>query len=172
MFDEFMLQYQEPIISRFGLSARAFPGEVMSRQLDILFINPSSRTKVYQSLATFRGEAEFSTWLYRIVTNLSLNAIRNHAGHTRHDVAMIENSMLHSTDGVDEGPELRMHVERALHELPTMQRSVVLLRHFQGLSTKQVSRILNCTEGTVKTHLHRGLQKMKDKLQFLKDERI
>jgi RNA polymerase sigma-70 factor (ECF subfamily) len=128
--------------------------------------------RVYRSLATFRGDAEFSTWLYRIVTNLSLNMIRSNAGRSRYDISAIENSMVHATDAVEHTADVRMHVERALHELPTLQRSVVLLRHFQGLSTRQVSTILSCSEGTVKTHLHRGLRKMKDRLQFLKDEML
>jgi len=62
------------------------------------------------------------------------------------------------------------HVERALHELPTLQRAVVILRHLEGLSTRQVSKILDCSEGTVKTHLHRGLRKMRDRLSFLEHE--
>jgi len=63
------------------------------------------------------------------------------------------------------------HVERALHTLPTMQRAVVILRHMDGLSTKQVSTILRCSEGTVKTHLHRGLKKMKGLLRQVHEDR-
>jgi len=65
---------------------------------------------------------------------------------------------------------MQAHIERALHELPTLQRSVVILRHLEGLSTRQVSGILGCTEGTVKTHLHRGLKKMKRLLAYIKKE--
>jgi RNA polymerase sigma factor (sigma-70 family) len=60
------------------------------------------------------------------------------------------------------------HIERALHDLPTLQRAVVMLRHMNGLSTREVSNILHCSEGTVKTHLFRGLEKMRQKLQFLR----
>ena len=66
--------------------------------------------------------------------------------------------------------DLSQHVERALHTLPTMQRAVVILRHMDGLSTKQVSNILSCSEGTVKTHLHRGLKKMHGLLKHLREE--
>ena len=65
--------------------------------------------------------------------------------------------------------EQRAHIERALHELPTLQRAVVILRHLDGLSTRQVSQILRCSEGTVKTHLFRGLKKMRRKLVFLQE---
>ncbi|HTY57334.1 MAG TPA: RNA polymerase sigma factor, partial [Bacteroidota bacterium] len=66
--------------------------------------------------------------------------------------------------------DVRAHIERALHELPTLQRAVVILRHMDGLSTKQVSRILRCSEGTVKTHLFRGLKKLREKLEFLQED--
>jgi RNA polymerase sigma factor (sigma-70 family) len=65
--------------------------------------------------------------------------------------------------------EREAYIERALHELPTLQRAVVILRHLNGLSTKQVSDILHCSEGTVKTHLFRGLKKMRSKLEFLQE---
>jgi RNA polymerase sigma-70 factor (ECF subfamily) len=72
------------------------------------------------------------------------------------------------SQGTDRGEESIL-IERALHELPTLQRAVVMLRHIDGFSTKQVSDILKCSEGTVKTHLHRGLKKMRKKLEHLKD---
>jgi DNA-directed RNA polymerase specialized sigma24 family protein len=68
------------------------------------------------------------------------------------------------------GEDMRAHVERALHELPTLQRAVVILRHIDGLSTKQVSRILQCSEGTVKTHLFRGLKRLRTKLDYLQED--
>jgi len=65
--------------------------------------------------------------------------------------------------------DVAIHIERALHELPTLQRAVVILRHIDGLSTKQVSGILRCSEGTVKTHLFRGLKKLRMKLRYLEE---
>ncbi|TLY31608.1 MAG: sigma-70 family RNA polymerase sigma factor [Ignavibacteria bacterium] len=65
---------------------------------------------------------------------------------------------------------LRVHIERALHQLPTLQRALVILRHMNGMSTREVGAILGCSHGTVKTHLHRGLKKMRSCLGFLKVE--
>jgi RNA polymerase sigma-70 factor (ECF subfamily) len=77
--------------------------------------------------------------------------------------------MVSMNAGIASTEDTKLHVERVLHELPTLQRAVVMLRHINGLSTRQVSRILDCSEGTVKTHLQRGLRKMRDRLQYLKD---
>jgi len=127
--------------------------------------------RVYESLHSFRGDAGFSTWLYRIVTNLSLNRLKamKRRNEERLDTAM--HGMIPSAETAGgAGADLREHLERALHELPTLQRAVVILRHMNGLSTKDVGRILSCSEGTVKTHLFRGLEKMREKLKYLKEE--
>jgi RNA polymerase sigma-70 factor, ECF subfamily len=129
--------------------------------------------RVYQSLDSFRGDAEFSTWLYRIVTNLSLNRLKQIRRRREREASSPAEEYVASPEdtGAMPGTEMSEHIERALHELPTMQRAVVILRHVDGLSTKQVSRILRCSEGTVKTHLFRGLEKLKKKLDYLQKDR-
>jgi len=134
-------------------------------------IAQESFVRVFRSIRSFRGDAEFGTWLYRIVSNLAMNHIRRHkhsvARETRTFEKAAEQSVSHS-DAI-ERQEMQEGIERALHELPTLQRATVILRHIQGLSTRQVGDILRCSEGTVKTHLHRGLKKLKSKLQDLRE---
>jgi len=153
--------------------------------------------RVFRSLRSFRGEAGFGTWLYRIVMNLSLNRLRQMKVRERRELRMhnlfpeqrgvdmpVGNPSRGSSSGGDSSdvnssgmdpsgfwqPDFHVHLERALHQLSTLQRAVVILRHMNGMSTKQVGAILNCSEGTVKTHLHRGLRKMKTMLDFLRVE--
>lgn len=131
--------------------------------------------RVYRSLSAFRGDAAFSTWLYRIVTNLSLNRVKRTQRERQVIDSRVELPALELAGAAAWQPDpdvssTRDEVERALHELPTMQRAVVLLRHFEGLSTKQVSTILRCSEGTVKTHLFRGMEKLRDRLQHLRED--
>ncbi len=126
--------------------------------------------RVWHALSSFRGDAVFSTWLYRIVTNLALNRIRKNKSVMRHEVPLNEAPAMAGATRFD-AYEADRHelLEEALHELPTLQRAVVILRHLNGLSTRQVSSILKCSEGTVKTHLHRGLKKLRSKLEFLNE---
>ena len=131
-----------------------------------------SFVKVYESISSFRGDSTFNTWLYRIVTNHSLNRLRQKKNSNLAKTNLFNNPIFFSTTqpaeaGLNESREI---IERTLHELPTLQRAAVILRHFNGLSTKQVGKILQCSEGTVKTHLHRGLKKMRSKMSFMKDE--
>ncbi len=132
--------------------------------------------RIFQSLGSFRGEAAFGTWLYRIVTNQALNRVKQMQRERQRSVTKDEGeeSMVAADDPADsvEEVDVATHVERALHELPTLQRAVVILRHFDGLSTKEVSGILRCSEGTVKTHLFRGLEKMRKKLRYLQREGV
>lgn len=133
-------------------------------------ITQEAFVRAYQSLASFRGDAGFGTWLYRIVTNLSLNMAAQKKRKARYEMESVNAGFLPAGPSYDtpEAEDIAVHIERALHELPTLQRAVVILRHMNGLSTRQVSNILRCSQGTVKTHLHRGLKKLRFKLEFLK----
>ena len=126
----------------------------------------------HRALGGFRGDSEFSTWLHRIVVNLALTSVKRNRQRAEREVDLEHPAAMMAVQEIPYGEkeELREHVERAIHELPTLQRAVVILRHVDGLSTKQVSRILRCSEGTVKTHLYRGLKKLKDRLEFLRAE--
>ena len=137
-------------------------------------ITQEAFVRAYRSLSSFRGEAEFGTWLYRIIMNLSLNRLKQQNARAKNEAYMFESIAQAAGQEPDfqNNLDVRIHIERALHELPTLQRAVVMLRHLDGLSTKQVSQILRCSEGTVKTHLFRGLKKMKEKLHFLRDDGI
>jgi RNA polymerase sigma-70 factor (ECF subfamily) len=125
--------------------------------------------KVHAALAGFRGDAEFGTWLHRIVVNIALTRKRLEKNKTGRHVSFDDAKEVATDDHQDAlvTNEQQAHVEQALHELPTLQRAVVILRHLNGLSTKQVGSILQCSEGTVKTHLFRGLKKMKTRLAYL-----
>lgn len=127
--------------------------------------------RAFRTLASFRGDAEFSTWLHRIVINLSINAVRK----TRHRFVSLERMDIFPPGGngstPHQGDVLRSElINKAVTELPALQRQVVVLRHLEGYSTREVSKILRCSEGTVKTHLYRGLKKLRTRLSFLNKE--
>ena len=133
-------------------------------------ITQEAFVRAYRSMGSFRGNSEFGTWLYRIVTNLSLNQLKQKKKeeHLLRNVDM-GTVVFANPSASSEQRDAAVHIERALHELPTLQRAVVILRHIDGLSTKQVSGILRCSEGTVKTHLFRGLKKLRMKLRYLEE---
>ena len=150
-------------------------------------IAQESFVRVHRSIRSFRGDSGFGTWLYRIVMNMSINRLRQKQVRERREVHLETGFQERTAANQSAGsfsrndhhagemsgssePDFHAHLESALHKLPTLQRAVVILRHMNGMSTKQVGAILNCSEGTVKTHLHRGLRKMRTMLDFLKVE--
>jgi RNA polymerase sigma-70 factor (ECF subfamily) len=128
--------------------------------------------RAYRGLPSFREEAVFGTWLHRIVVNLAMNRKKQNSSRSLREVPVDHPEAAAVTATTEQTPdhEIRNSIERALHELPTLQRAVVILRHLNGLSTRQVSSILQCSEGTVKTHLFRGLKSMRRKLAHLEGE--
>lgn len=159
------------LVERYMKQAYNIAFGYVSNHDDASDIAQESFVRVYRAIRTFRGDAEFSTWLYRIVANLSLNRVKRKVKTARREVPLEELSGLTGfVPQEDYRADKNELLERALHELPTLQRATVILRHLNGFSTKQVSGILRCSEGTVKTHLHRGLKKLKAKLEFLRNE--
>ena len=128
--------------------------------------------RAYRSLGAFRGESAFGTWIHRIVANLAMNHVKQSQRRVAREVSLEHAMSLVSTHDASLAADgaIRDHIERALHDLPTLQRAVVILRHLNGLSTRQVSMILKVSEGTVKTHLFRGLRNLRKTLQYLQEE--
>jgi RNA polymerase sigma-70 factor (ECF subfamily) len=160
------------LVQRYMKQAYDIAYSILGNHDDADDVAQEAFVKVHRSVATFRGDSEFGTWLFRIVKNCALNRLKQQKRKQRRevDLAIADNEMISVNAGIRKVEDTRIHIERVLHELPTLQRAVVMLRHMNGLSTRQVSRILSCSEGTVKTHLHRGLKKMRDQLQFLEEE--
>lgn len=128
-----------------------------------------SFVRVHSSIQSFRGESQFGTWFYRIVMNASLSRASRMKRRSMVEVPNVHESVLENAGAttMTNDDDLHFHIERAVHQLPTLQRAVVILRHLNGLSTRQVSGILSCSESTVKTHLYRGLRKMKLLLSYM-----
>lgn len=113
--------------------------------------------RAYKNLRGFRGEARFSTWLYRI----AYNCFREDARRRKELVGIDEEQQQaeHDPQTVDAG--LRHDLMQALSLLPLHERSAVLLCCQQGLSHDEAARVLDIPLGTVKTHVLRGREKLK-----------
>ena len=116
--------------------------------------------KAFKNIRTFRGEAKFSTWLYRIAYNCFREEARRRKELVGIDEAVLEAEQDPST--VD--PALRQDLMHALQLLPLHERSAVLLCCQNGLSHDEASRVLDIPLGTVKTNVLRGREKLKKTL--------
>jgi RNA polymerase sigma-70 factor (ECF subfamily) len=115
--------------------------------------------KAWRALPRFRGEAQFSTWLYRIAVN---EANRRLAREARRRTLPLEETLAEVPD-LDPGPaahaetaELRELVAWCLGELPPQYREAVVLRDIEGLTNEEASEALGLTVRNFKSRLHRG----------------
>ena len=129
--------------------------------------------RVHRARARYVPEAKFSTWLYRIATNLAFNELRRPRSRSHH--ASIDDE----TTGIqlaarESSPEARAHarllgeeVEREMAELPERQRMALWLSAVEGLSYAEVAEALETSEKSVKSLVHRGRARLAERLQDL-----
>lgn len=127
--------------------------------------------KIYKKLDCFRFECSFSTWVYRIATNVCLDQLRRK--RVRAEYGPVQSNVDNFLSQVsDDKPvnnpeqqllrqELGVHIARALRRLTPRERLVFELKHFQGLKLHQVSQILGCSEPAVRTRWFRATKKMR-----------
>ena len=122
----------------------------------------------YRAIGQFRGDANFSTWLYRIALNHATTRRKTMNTHHQRQVP-IENT--EPLSDPQPGPaesmekkEIRETVQRALNSLSADDATVILLRDLQDVSYDEVARVLEVPVGTVKSRLHRARQALKSEL--------
>ncbi len=118
--------------------------------------------KAYEHLVEYKPQHKFFSWLYRIVVNESLNALRR-----RKETQEIDSGLMASVkDPAEtyEDSEREEYVDKALQLLSPENRAVVVLRHFQDLTYKEIGQILDIPEKTVKSRLFTARQLLKDRL--------
>jgi len=132
--------------------------------------------QTYQTLTAFKGDASFSTWIYRIAVNASLNGVRksskNQFLQRLGNVFVSDKSREYSFPTSDlENPEnILIHaernewVEKALNSLPEKQRIAIVLSKYDDLSQKEIAEIMETTEGAVEALIQRAKANLRDKL--------
>lgn len=113
--------------------------------------------QAWRKLALFRGEARFSTWLFRVAHNCFLHAYRQQPKHEVQDDLVLE-----QVAGPQQSPGLQRDLQRALQALPEGERVVMLYHAQMGLSHEETAAITGLPLGTVKTHATRGKARLRE----------
>ncbi|TDJ34630.1 MAG: RNA polymerase sigma factor [Gammaproteobacteria bacterium] len=116
--------------------------------------------RLYRAKTPTYVRAQFRTWLYKVTLNTSRDLQRKHRRHQVHRAELNEASPGVSSD-IGEAVDAWLDIESVVADLPERQREVLILRYFEGLSTKETAEILGCNEGTIKAHLHRATRALK-----------
>jgi len=140
--------------------------------------------QAYQSLQGFRSEAAFSTWIYRIAVNASLNKVRKNNskrllyrldalfGTTRDKENLLPVYDTENPENILIRRENEKWLQKALDSLPENQRIAMILSKYDDLSQKEIAEIMKTTEGAVEALIHRAKTNLKKKLSssFKKSE--
>jgi RNA polymerase sigma-70 factor, ECF subfamily len=123
--------------------------------------------KLMTSIHQFRGDAEFSTWLYRLVVNVCLDAARSRrSGAVIFDRSRMESFAAPGSQEEDYArAQMANSVRAAVSALPPKFRVAILLRYFDDLSYEQMAQALHCSMGTVASRLNRGHKILAERLK-------
>jgi RNA polymerase sigma-70 factor, ECF subfamily len=156
-FDQLILRWERPI---YALAYRT-----IGREEDARDIVQDTFLRAYRALPGFKGQAKFSSWLYRIALNLCRDWIRRQR----------RTPTVQTPEGVDitelaseQGPvesieelvarrEMSRAVAQAMKELPDEQRTAIILKEYHGLTFQEIADLQGCPLSTVKTRLYQGL---------------
>jgi RNA polymerase sigma-70 factor (ECF subfamily) len=127
--------------------------------------------KLMTGITQFRGDSEFSTWLYRLVVNVCMDAARQRKSQPMStDASRLEEFASAGSQEEDYARSQRAQsVRAAVSALPPKFRMAVLLRYFEDLSYEQMAQALRCSMGTVASRLSRGHRMLAERLQSMKD---
>ena len=124
----------------------------------------------WQGLRAFRGEARFSTWLYRIAYNCALKQLELRKREQALHLALQAEQTLEAEENTGHAAHLEMLdnqelVQEQLSQLPPKYRIVLILRHLQDMTYEEMAEVLTMPIGTIKTHLFRARNLLKERLQ-------
>ena len=160
-FDRLVRKYQRPLIN--------FAYRFLHDHNEAEDVAQEIFLRVYSSARKYRPSARFSTWIYRIATNLCLNELRRTRNrlHESLETGGPRDESITLSDSSIQGPyeafaqmERSRLIQKAINALPPRQQTAVILCKYQGLSYKEVADIMQCSEGAVKSYLHRARESL------------
>jgi RNA polymerase sigma-70 factor, ECF subfamily len=165
-FNQLVLRWERPI---YALAYR-----VIGREEDARDVAQETFLRAFRALAGFKGQAKFSSWLYRITLNLCRDWIRRErrapVAQAPEGVDLLElASSAEPTETVEDlvsRRELGRAVAKAMSTLPDEQRTAIVLKEYHGLTFQEIADLLDCPLSTVKTRLYQGLTVLRRELEL------
>ena len=163
-FNELILRWERPI---YALAYRT-----IGREEDARDVCQETFLRAFRALPGFRGQAKFSSWLYRIALNLCRDWIRKQRRapvvQMPEDVDLLEMAAAAEPSETIEDlvarKDLTRAVERVMAQLPEEQRTAIVLKEYHGLTFQEIADLAGCPLSTVKTRLYQGLSVLRREL--------
>jgi RNA polymerase sigma-70 factor, ECF subfamily len=164
-FNQLVLRWERPI---YALAYR-----VIGREEDARDVCQETFLRAFRALGGFKGQAKFSSWLYRITLNLCRDWIRRERRQpimpTPEGVDLVELAgEAEPSESIEElvaRKEIGAAVAKAMALLPEEQRTAIVLKEYHGMTFQEIADTLNCPLSTVKTRLYQGLTVLRRQLE-------
>jgi len=165
-FSQLVARWERPI---YALAYRTLRREDQARD-----VVQDAFLRAYRGLKGFKGEAKFSSWLYRITLNLCRDGLRKERrapvvqvpeGTDPLDLADQRAAPTESVEDLVARREMSAAVQLAMAELPQEQRMAIMLKEYHGLTFQEIAEMLDCPLSTVKTRLYQGLSVLRRRLE-------
>ena len=164
----------EELVRRTSADTYTLARRLVSDDEDARDVVQDAYLRAYRSIGRFRGDAQFTTWLYRITANCASTHLGRRRRH-RHDeldeeVDVADTSPEHDPAAMATTALLRERLEAAIAELPPRLRAVVVLRDIYDLNHAQIAEQLGITESAAKVRLHRARRRLRTQVFPLRGE--
>ena len=153
----------EYFLDRYGQQVFVLVDRIVSCQEDAEELTQDVFLKAFQQLSSFKAESSFSTWIYRIATNLAISAVRK----KRNDVLRLDDSVFANLSDTqvdealeDESEEQVERLQQAMNQLEADERALITLYYLEEKPLAEVAFILGMSEGNAKVKLHRIRKKL------------
>ena len=153
----------EYFLDRYGQQVFVLVDRIVSCQEDAEELTQDVFLKAFQQLSSFKAESTFSTWIYRIATNIAISAVRK----KRNDVLRLDDSVFANLSDTqvdaaleDESEEQMERLQQAMNQLEADERALITLYYLEERPLAEVAFILGMTEGNAKVKLHRIRKKL------------
>lgn len=142
--------------------------DLMGNREDAQDMTQETFLRAFLNIHQYRGEARFSTWLYRVAYNIGMDIKRKQKRSSIVETPLKEPGV-HFPDIPQRSFEgytgEREAIEKALQTLSDSQRVAITLNYFHGFRMREIGEVLGCSEATVRTHIFRGLRRLRRELR-------
>jgi RNA polymerase sigma-70 factor, ECF subfamily len=133
----------------------------LKNEQDVLDALQETSLRAYQGIANLKDASLFQTWLTRILLNCCNDEYRR---RKRRDFFTQVKLIGTSQPAFSSGSDLKITLEEAVRDLPERQKQIIILKYTQQYTLSEIAVILGCPEGTVKTGLHKALERLRGKV--------